>query len=405
VRTPLTIIVVLLALLVPLAFATHDEGGGAAAEEPAGTPVATVARRVEELRGLRFARVPEPVRVSAKEAREEGIADLDRSYPDWRRTADEALYTRLGLLPPGTDLRKVQSSVFGEQVAGYYDPRTDRLSIVEDAGGTAVVDEVTLAHELVHALEDQRAGIDLPRVDATDDTGLAYRALVEGTASAVMFEYLRRHFPPDVALGGLLGGVFAGTDTTGLPPFVVHTLVFPYVRGQAFVEELYRRAGGRWGLVDHALRDRPPASTEQVLHPDAYLRVEMPEAVRLPDVGGALGAGWTRLTSGALGEWQTAQLLSHHGQPSREPAAGWGGDRYAVWRRQANLPCLAPCVERDVIAIRWRWDTRADAAEFEPALRAAVAALPHALVATAGRETTLVLAPDPATARRVAAAG
>ena len=358
-RTPLTIIVVLLALLVPLAFATHEEGGGAVTEEPAGAPVATVARRVEELRALRFARVPEPVRVSAKEAREEGIADLDRSYPDWRRTADEALYTRLGLLPPGTDLRKVQSSVFGEQVAGYYDPRTDRLSIVEDAGGTAVVDEVTLAHELVHALEDQRAGIDLPRVDATDDTGLAYRALVEGTASAVMFEYLRRHFPPDVALGGLLGGVFAGA----------------------------------------------PASTEQVLHPDAYLRVEMPEAVRLPDVGGALGAGWTRLTSGALGEWQTAQLLSHHGQPSREPAAGWGGDRYAVWRRQANLPCLAPCVERDVIAIRWRWDTRADAAEFEPALRAAVAALPHALVATAGRETTLVLAPDPATARRVAAAG
>jgi hypothetical protein len=54
--------------------------------------------------------------------------------------------------------------------------------------------------------------------------------------------------------------------------------------------------------------------------------------------------------------------------------------------------------------VRWRWDTARDAAEFLPALRAAVAQLPHAAIASRAdrRETTLALAPDDALARRLA---
>ena len=379
VRTPLAIIAVLLAVLVPVGFATEPEPTEAP-ETGSTTPIATVAKRVEALRGVTFRRRPDPARVSPDQARREGLADLDRSYPLARRRADEALYVALGLLPPGTDLREVQASVFGEQVAGYYDPRTGRLAIVDNPGtANPVLDEVTIAHELTHALEDQRFALDTSRAEAGGDASLGYLALVEGTATGLMFEYLNRHFSREDALGGLLGSAFAGDATGGdLPPFVLAGLLFPYQRGQQFVTDLYRRAGDRWTLVDLALTKRPPLSTEQILHPDKWVAVEAPERVAAPDPG--LGAGWRKTAEGTFGEWQTGELLALGGRRRPEAAAGWGGDRYAVWQRGDDT----------TVAIRWRWDTARDAREFAPALRAAV---PDGEVREDGLATTLVVGP------------
>jgi hypothetical protein len=367
-------------VLVAVGFAT--DRGASRAPAAGVAPVAVIARRVEAIRGLRFTRLPAPQRVTAAQATRDGLADFDRANPPARRHAEEALYERLGLLPRGTDLRRVEGSVFGDQVAGYYDPRSQRLRIVQGAGtANRVLDEMTLAHELTHALEDQRFGLDEAAADASDDRGYAYRALVEGTATALMYEYVLRYFARDTALGGLLGGAFAGGTGAGLPPFVLAGLVFPYDAGRRFVEWVYRRAGGRWTLVDLAERVRPPVSTEQILHPEKWLRFDPPLRVSLADVARRLGRGWTRLAGGTFGEWQTAQLLARSGHEQPAAAAGWGGDRYALWRRGG----------RDVVAIRWRWDTRRDAREFAPVLRAAVADLPHHRVRAAGRRTTLIV--------------
>ena len=406
------IIGVLLAVLVPLGFATDDGPQDA----PATTPVATIARRVQALRGLRFDRLPEPVRVSADQAQREGLADLDRGYPVGRRRADEALYTLLGLLPPGADLKRISASVFGDQVAGYYDPVSKDLRIVKGAGtANRVLDEMVIAHELTHALDDQAIGIDVEATDGSDDGPAAYQALVEGVATEVMYDYLDRHFARDVAFGGLLGGAFAGTGTGELPPFVVAGLTFPYVTGQAFVADLMRRAGGRWTLVDLAERDRPPVSTEQVMHPEKWIRVEVPDDPALGDLGARLGPGYRRLTAGTFGEWQTAQWLGLAGGDRGPAAAGWGGDRYELWRRGAGTPCDTPCTARDVLVMRWRWDTRRDQAEFaravEDALRDGLGArrtgegawaLRGGAVAArgGGRDVALAFAPDLATARK-----
>ncbi len=104
----------LLAILVPVGFLTEEESGGSGA-----TPVATIAERVQTLRGLRYTRIPRPQRVTAKQAVEDGLADFDRRYPPRQRDADEALYERLGLLPADTDLKEVTASIFGSEVAGY----------------------------------------------------------------------------------------------------------------------------------------------------------------------------------------------------------------------------------------------------------------------------------------------
>jgi hypothetical protein len=380
--SPLGIVASLLVALSVLAFATYEEP----VETPRAASLRVIAQRVEALRGVSFRQVPAPVTVTPEQAKAEGLADLDRGYPVARRRADEALYVTLGLLDAGTDLRDISASMFGEQVAGYYDPSNGRLRIVSGAAGTGnrVVDEMVLAHELTHALEDQAFGFSLSELEASDDTGYARRALVEGTATALMYAYVEQHFGREEALGGLLSSAFGVSSTASLPRFVLEGATFPYVQGNEFVQALLDAAGGKWRLVDVALRARPPLSTEQVLHPEKWLRVEVPRRVSLRDV--KLGPDWTRATSGVFGEWQTAQLIAEGGPRAPEASEGWGGDRYALWRRG----------EESVVVIRWEWDTERDAGEFVRGMTPILGEIEGRL-ASCGRTTTLVASsvPDP----------
>src|SRR5918997_172532 len=139
----------------------------------------------------------------------------------------------------------------------------------------AVLAEMILAHELTHALEDQRFGLGLEDFSGSDDRQLARLAMIEGSASWLMERYADQHFTAEESLGGALAGAFAGTNS--LPAFLEAQLVFPYLGGQQFVEALRERAGGRWDLVDLAERSRPPESTEQILHPDKYVGAEAPQ--------------------------------------------------------------------------------------------------------------------------------
>jgi hypothetical protein len=384
VRTAFTSIAIVLAALVGLAVL---EGGGEQSQPAERVDVGTIAARVEALRGLTFREQPVPVRISGAQAREEGLSDLDRSYPEARRRADEEILKLLGLIEPDVDLRTLSGSVFGEGVAGYYDPRSKRLRIVEDATPGPLAD-IVLAHELNHALEDQRFGLALDE-KATDDAALARLALVEGTAMLVMQEYILRHVGADEALGAVLGsGLSSGPE---LPKFVQDQLIFPYSGGMQFAAALRQQAGGGWSELDAAARSRIPESTEQILHPEKWAAGEKPERVRLKV---RLGFGWSRAHAGTWGEWQTAQLVGGD-------AAGWGGDRYELWQRG---DCVRPpCRNEDVLVMRWAWDTREAARRFEDKLRAApVASGEGAAVAARGDTVTLVLAPSDGLARTIA---
>jgi hypothetical protein len=414
-RTPYVVIAALVVALLGLDAAFGGSAPGPEPEERAG-PVAAVgviAERVEAVRGLQFSTVPRAERVTADTARRDGLQDFDRSYPRQRRAVDEEVLTLLGLAPPGLSLREVSASLFGEGVAGYYDPRTRRLRTVSGAAtGTRVLAETVLAHELTHALEDQRfpllAEVSGSGHGADTDGALARLSLVEGTATEVMQRYMSRYFTAEEALAGTLAGAFA--DTGSMPAFLQAQTVFPYLGGREFVAELLRRAGGRWALVDAAERLRPPASTEQVMHPERYLRVDRPQRVRM-GVGAALGSGWTRAGAGTWGELQTRELLADSGGGgSGEAAAGWGGDRWELWRSRPldGAGCESPCRAADVLVMRWVWDTPADSQEFAARLGEWVkdrsSRVPGVAMASRGGAVTLALAPDAATARRVAAA-
>src|SRR4051794_23851008 len=392
---PETIALVLLVLLAigGVAFGGGGSGSGdsraIAGAKAAAARVAPIARRVEAIRGLPFKKIPDPLIVTPGQARHDALADVDRNKPEEIHTS-ERIGELLGLLPHGTDLREVEGGLYDEQVLGYYDPHRKRLAIVagplagDDAGS-----EITLSHELDHAVDDQHFNLDRKMPASTDDAALAFSALVEGTATSVMTDYARRYLSAGDTLETALSSLGASGGTDGIPPYVLNSLLFTYLSGQKFVDRLRDVAGG-WKLVNYSFSARPPLSTEQVIHPEKYLVNERPVPVRLP-----AGAAMRRTAHGTFGEFDTDQLLELGGVGSVEAgdaAAGWGGGRYALFGD-------------DVLVVGWAWDSAKDAAEAEKALRdyaskrkddGAVA------VRAAGLRTALAVAPSEATASRLA---
>jgi hypothetical protein len=217
-----------------------------------------------------------------------------------------------------------------------------------------VLYEITLAHELDHALEDQRFRVDSRVLARGGDRGLAYLALIEGSATALMERYAERRFSPEELIAGAAVSAFAGTGD--LPPFLTAQLLFSYTGGERFVARLLELGGGRWTVVDAALRFRPPASTEQILHPDKYRAHEKPAAVSVPDLSGSLGQGWRQINQNTLGEMAIRLMLEEYVDANRasRAAAGWGGDRWSLLEKDG----------RQALVLATVWDSPNDAREF-----------------------------------------
>jgi hypothetical protein len=390
---------------------TGSGSGASAAQEGATvTPrhIALIERRVERLRRLRFER-PVPVAVvSPAQARREGIAEYDTSQPVGERRVNEELLKLLGLLPPDADVRQIEATIYGEQVAGYYDPRRGRLALVRGAG----VDDITLAHELTHALEDQHFDLDRLGEGVGDDATTAQQALVEGTATLVMQHYALR-WPGAAPIGDALAGLSQVTSGTPLPPYTLRTMLFPYLSGERFAERLLATSGD-WRLVDVALRHRPPATTAEILDPERWIHAERPAPVSLGGAAAAAAlprlAGWRRIAGSTLGEEDLAALLAgSSGQvASRELTAGWRGGRYALWRRGPldDPDCAAPCRARDALVLVVRTDSAVQARALAAAIGAWQRSLPPGSAGAVSVSRTTVraaLAPDAALSRRLLA--
>jgi hypothetical protein len=348
---------------------------------------------VEAIRGLRFKHLPRPLIVTPAETRTDSLRDLDRNNPPAERRASARVLELLGLLEPGTDLRQVAGDVSSEQVAGYYDTQRKRLAIVAgSAASDSVLSEITLAHELDHALDDQAIGLrDVASVGA-DDSSSAYTALVEGVATAVMDDYAHTYISPGRAMKSALAALGpAAGSTEGIPPYLLSSLLFSYVYGEKFVTRLREVAGG-WKLVNYALRTRPPSSTEQVIHPDKYLVNEKPVRVRLHVDA---PAGWKRPAHGTVGEFDTDAILKLgvSDAVAGDAAAGWGGGTYELWGPGGKA-----------LVVGWAWDSARDAAEFNRALRVYARAGPRgsAAVRTRGLRSALAIAPSAGLAARLA---
>jgi len=309
------------------------------------------------------------------------------------------IYGALGLLDADEDLHSMFAGVLGEQVIGYYDPDTGRLVIRDDvmaglAGSfgpeQAQEAQLVLVHELVHALQDQRLGLGASyKKERSADADNAFRAVVEGDATlAMLAEALRQQgIPLSAATAGIqqmgdyvdLNALVRGEKLDDAPAILRVTLVAPYLRGLQFVAAVEGRGG--WPAVNNAHR-RPPATSEQVLHPDKYFARERAEAVRVPENDALVAAGFHRIEEDTLGELELSVYLGQ-GRPSgtdEQAAAGWAGDRLVVYRRN-----------KQTAAIWWTsWDSELDAQEAFNAARSVSPKDPNARVERKGRAVLIL---------------
>ena len=329
------------------------------------------------------------------EARIRAFVEADIDPVELREARD--LYTSLGLLPTDVDLEALLLEVLGEQIVGYYDPKGQRLVVRDDVMRSLArssVDEarVVLVHELVHALQDQhlRLGV-LNELERDSDAENAYHALVEGDATLAMVAYVLnsqgtqlRDITDDPQLLQRFfesGAPTSGADALDRAPAILRvTLMAPYTRGALFCGDRHRLGG--WRSVDgaHALL---PISTEQVLHPEKYQAGELPDVVPLP-TGRALEAlGFVRTIEDTLGELELSIYLAQGTSSDQDlaAAAGWSGDRLAIYSR-ADAPSAA---------VWWTsWDTEADAREAEQAAQRAGAEAEGSVVLRHGRAVMIL---------------
>ncbi len=303
------------------------------------------ARVAELLPGLaRRAGLPllRPIRVewrSRDELEDYLLARLEEELP-----VDEAAfltrsYSLLGLVPEALDLRALLVDVYREQVAGFYDPDSLTLWIMDDQPDATV--QTVLLHELVHAVQDQAASLDsITAKSLGSDRRTAAQAAIEGHATLVMIEEMMergRGQPVDLTqVPGLAESLVPSPEEieaqypalADAPRVIQESLLFPYVAGAGFVLELWRQSGGRPAPLGDAL----PQSTEHILHPETFLGnprdeptpvvVESAQASVFEDELGQLGLG--------------VFLEEALGPGAKDGAQGWAGDRFALFESDTS---------------------------------------------------------------------
>ena len=328
----------------------------AAKAEAVAATLDEVLRETSEIRKLAVLR---PVRSGAQSRAEIErmlVRRLDEDTTPEETRAGELAAKKFGLLPPDFQLRPFIVALLTEQILGYYDPRSQQFYLADwiEAEGQRPV----MAHELTHALQDQH--FDLRRFEkwpkGDSDAELAAHALIEGDAMLTMLHYVVRTPARQAATLKSMAATGRSEQLDRAPRALRESLAFPYDQGLGWATQVYRRGG--WEAVSAAYKDLP-RSTEQILHPEKYVAREAPAKIDLADLSATLGRRWRRIESDVSGEWGYYLVLDEFlrdAKESRRAAAGWGGDRYALYENAQTRETL--------LAQLAAWDTEADAEEF-----------------------------------------
>src|SRR5260370_15944699 len=242
-----------------------------------------VLKETSEIRQLAILRPVQSSTQSRAEIERMLIKNLDEETTPAQIHATEVTLKKLGLAPADFQYRALMLRVLTEQVAGYYDPKTQQFHLADwiDLDGQKPI----MAHELTHALQDQHFNLrrfaHWPKGDS--DAELAAHALIEGDATLAMTLYVARNPLRALAFLKSLGATGMPSDELDKAPRALReTLLFPYQEGILWTRNLYQRGG--WNEVSTAFTELPQ-STEQVMHSEKYFAHEAPVKVTLPDIG------------------------------------------------------------------------------------------------------------------------
>ena len=282
--------------------------------------------------------------------------DEDESAKRMERS--EIVLKKFGLLDRDFHLRPFLVTLLTEQIAGFYDNKTKTVNLLDWIQPEE--QKPVLAHELTHALQDQK--VDLTKwsdmsVNGTsrtmqednhhlqmDEAETARSAVAEGQAMAVFVDYTIRSTGKTLADAPVLGdklkdmvGDVSGSPVLARAPLLLQeSLLFPYGEGLSF-EQAVLVKGGKQAAFAGVLAN-PPSSSFEIMHPDAYMDHVPVPVLRLPDIHPLIDAEYTPYDLGVMGELDVRILTELFGgrEMADALAPAWnGGIYYAAQRKSA----------------------------------------------------------------------
>lgn len=229
--------------------------------------------------------------------------------------ADEVTLKLFGLVPQDYDLEKSTIDLLTEQAAAFYDYKKKKLFLL--SGIAIPSEEVTLAHELSHALADQHFGLErfTQEKAQSDDESLAHSAVVEGQASWLMVAYAAKKAGQAVPSREMLNAIAKSAETTdseypvlaASPLYIQQSLLFPYTHGVLFADAAFQK----WGKKSFSLVFKePPRDTSQIIHPERYFEHVSASRPRLPKIK-KIGRR-AELSEGTIGEFDHRVLITQY---------------------------------------------------------------------------------------------
>jgi hypothetical protein len=280
---------------------------------------------------------------------DEGAKRLQRS---------EIVLKKFGLLDRDFHLRPFMISLLTEQVAGYYDNKTKTVNLLDWIEPEE--QKPVLAHELTHALQDQK--VDLTKWSAvsaqdiaknvlednkhveTDEVDTARDAVAEGQATAVYLDYSLQPLGKTIVSAPEMLDKMRDSmaDTSGSPvmaraPLLLQeSLTFPYAAGLSFEGAVLLKHGKDAAFGD--VLANPPGSSFEIMTPAAYMAHVPAPVLHLPDIHPLIEAEYTPYDVGVIGEFDVKVLTELFGgeEIAEALAPNWnGGIYYAAQRRSA----------------------------------------------------------------------
>jgi hypothetical protein len=280
---------------------------------------------------------------------DEGAKRMERS---------EIVLKKFGLLDRDFHLRPFLLSLLTEQIAGFYDNKTKTVNLLDWIEPDE--QKPVLAHELTHALQDQKVGLtkwsdvslngishnvqEDNRHLQVDEAETARDAVAEGQAMAVFVDYTLRSTGKTIADAPELADRLKDqvTDTSSSPvmaraPLMLQeSLLFPYSEGLSFEQAILVKAGKEAAFAD--VLANPPSSSFEIMNPDAYMAHTPVPMLRLPDIHPLIDAEYTPYDIGVMGELDVRMLTELFGgrEMAKALAPAWnGGVYYAAQRKSA----------------------------------------------------------------------
>ena len=281
---------------------------------------------------------------------DEGTKRMERS---------EIVLKKFGLLDRDFNLRPFLITLLTEQIAGYYDNKTKTVNLLDWIAPEE--QKPVLAHELTHALQDQK--VDLTawsdrsvkgtartvqednRHIQVDEAETARSAVAEGQAMVTFIDYSLKGTGKTLADAPELADKLKDSvaDTNGSPvlaraPLLLQqSLLFPYGDGLAFEQAVLVKAGKEAAFG--GVLANPPSSSFEIMHPAAYLAHASVPVLRMPDIHPLIDAEYVPYDLGVMGELDVRILteLFAGREMSAALTPAWNGGIYYAAQRKASL--------------------------------------------------------------------